>query len=66
MNELQGSIQIRITLSNYTQIGRWDTDLTTNNNTCMVLQNIELHCMQIFSQTIAAYVNQLEQLKPTR
>ena len=47
VNDLQGSIQIRVTLSSYYQVGKWTTDLAVASNAAMTFSNIEFHANMI-------------------
>ena len=47
VNDLQGSIQIRITFSDYKQVGKWDTNLNTGSNDAIKFSNIEFHANMI-------------------
>ena len=47
MNDLQGSIQIKITFSVYTQVGKWTTDLHTASNTTIYFSKIEIRANMI-------------------
>ena len=47
VNDLSGSIQVRITLSHWNQIGRWTTPLATDSDACINVRNIEMHCNMV-------------------
>ena len=47
VNDIQGSIQIRITLSHYNQLGKWTTELHTKDDNCIDVKSIEFHANMI-------------------
>ena len=47
VNDLQGSIQIRITLAHWNQIGIWSTALAADSDAAISIQNIEFHANMI-------------------
>ena len=47
VNELQGSLQIRITLAHWNQIGCWTTALAADSDDAVMIQNIEFHANMV-------------------
>ena len=47
VNDLQGSLQVRITLAHWNEIGRWTTPLATDSDAALSIRNIEFHCNMI-------------------
>ena len=47
VNDLQGSIKIRITLSHWNQIGHWTTALAADSDAALNVRNIEYHANMV-------------------
>ena len=47
VNDLQGSIQVRITLAHWNEVGHWTTLLATESDAALSIRNIEFHCNMI-------------------
>ena len=47
VNDLQGSLQVRITLAHWNEVGNWTTQLATDSDAALSIRNIEMHCCMI-------------------
>ena len=47
VNDLQGSIQVRITLAHWNELGKYTTALAVDSGAALSIRNIEFHCNMI-------------------
>ena len=47
VNDLQGNLQVRITLAHWNEIGNWTTQLAVDSDAALSVRNIEFHCNMI-------------------